>query len=468
MQMNIKKLSRIAMLVLAAVAANTSAVAYAADGNIHFGGGQPAVQPAQAAQPQAAVQGAPAAAEGPQPGVNRAIMPPVTPAESEQAIRSRKLPANLNRGVSAGQPGTVTMAAAPVSATAAPAGPASIAELARALKNDPDLIYEYVRNNIEYYPVWGVQKGALGAILDNQGTAYDQAALMVSLLRQAGYTASYVKGRINLTAAQVNTWLGVPTTNVCAVLNLLAQGQVPIASVTASAAGSCPGSTAALVSMKIDHVWVKATIGGTNYYFDPSFKPHTLKTGINLATASGYSAASYLTAARTGATVTADYVQAINRTNIRANLTSYATNLTNYLRTNNPTGVLEDVVGGMTINPHSGGNLRQSVLPYQDTTVALTEWTADIPANYRPTVRIQYQGIDTTYTSDALYGKRLSITYNGSNQPLLMLDGVSQATGTAITPGTYANVTFTVTHGAYASTYANQGFAQSIKAGGPS
>ena len=478
MKMNIKKLSRIAGVVLAAMAANAVVATYATAGNITFGGGQPAVMPPQVELPAQAVQPAvpgigakspaPAVPEAPQPGVNRAIMPPVTPEESEAAIRSRKLPPGLIKGMLDIEQQTVELEsdAIEAAAPAAPVGPASIVELARALKNNPDLIYEYVRNNIEYYPVWGVQKGAVGTLLDNQGTAYDQAALMVSLLRQAGYTASYVKGRINLTAAQVNTWLGVPTTNVCAVLNLLAQGQVPIASVTATAAGSCPGSTAALVSMKIDHVWVKANIGGTNYYFDPSYKPHTLKTGINLVTATGYNAASYLTAAKTGTTVTADYVQGINRTNIRNNLTSYATNLTNYLRSNQPAGVLEDVVGGMTINPHSGGNLRQTVLPYQDTSVALTEWVADIPANYRPTMRVQYQGIDKTYTSDALYGKRLTITYNGSNQPVLMLDGVSQATGTAITPGTNANVSFTVAHGAYASTYANQAFTQSIKAGG--
>lgn len=470
--MNTKKLSRIAGVVLAVMAANVSVATYAAEGNIRFGNGQPAVMPPRVELPAQAVQPAapgakPAATEGPQPGVNRAIMPPVSPEESEKAIHSRPLPPGLIKGELDIEQQTAELEsdALEAAAPAAPVGPASIVELARALKNNPDLIYEYVRNNIEYYPVWGIQKGAVGTILDNRGTAFDQAALMVSLLRQAGYTASYVKGRINLTAAQVNTWLGVPTTNVCAVLNLLAQGGVPIASAIATAGGGCPGSTAALVSMKIDHVWVKATIGGINYYFDPSYKPHTLKAGINLATATGYNAASYLTAAKTGTTVTANYVQGINRTNIRNNLNTYATNLTNYLRTNRPAGVLEDVVGGMTINPHSG-NLRQTVLPYQDTSVALTEWTADIPAVYRPIMRIQYQGIDKSYTSDALYGKRLTITYNASNQPLLMLEGVSQAVGTAITPGTGANVTFTVTHGAYASTGANQAFPQIIRAGG--
>lgn len=448
-----RKFSRITGMVLATLIANASVVAYAAEGNIRFGNGRLAVLPDQAAQ-RAQSQ----VIEEAQPGFSRAMMPPVTSEESERAISSRPVPPGLIQGEAG-----VTLAAA---AAAAPTGPASIAELARALKNNPDLIYEYVRNNIAYYPVWGIQKGPVGTILDNQGTAFDQAALMVSLLRQAGYTASYVRGRISLTAAQVKDWLGVETSNVCAVLNLLANGQVPIASVTASAAGSCPGSTAALVSMKVDHVWVKVNIGGASYFFDPSYKTHTQKAGINLATATGYNATNYLTAARTGATMTADYVQGIHRTNIRNNLTTYSNNLTHHLRSNLPAAKLEDVLGGKIITPHAGGNLRQTVLPYQDTAVALTEWTADIPANFRPTIRVRYQGMDRTYTSDALYGKRLTITYNASNQPVLMLDGVVQATGTAITPGTNANVTFNITHSAYASAYANQSFTQSIRAGG--
>lgn len=165
--------------------------------------------------------------------------------------------------------------------------------------------------------------------------------------------------------------------------------------------------TAALYSMKIDHVWVKATIGGTSYYFDPSFKPHTFKSGIDLPTTVGYNGATFLSTAKTGSTVVADYVQNINRTNIRNNLTAYANTLTTYLRTNKPAGELEDVLGGKTIIPHGGSALRQTALPYQDTSVALTEWT-DIPANYKPTLRIQYSGIDQTYTSGTRFTESAS------------------------------------------------------------
>lgn len=252
------------------------------------------------------------------PGMNRAILAPVTPEEADRATASRPVPKQLNPGLDAVAPKsktgqtTTTTTTQRVAGDAAATAPGSIPELARALRNDPDLIYEYVRNNIAYVPTWGVQKGAVGTVLDNQGTAFDQATLMVELLRQSGYTASFVKGRISLTAAQVSDWLGVDTANVCAVLNLFGNAQIPVTGVLASAAGSCPGSTAALVSMKMDHVWVKVNIGGTNYVFDPSFKTHTKKVGINLTTATGYNASTYLTSALSGATVNADFVQNIN------------------------------------------------------------------------------------------------------------------------------------------------------------
>jgi len=126
------------------------------------------------------------------PGVTRISLPQITPEEYKRALKARKLPANLNAGLPTPSPkkkSTSTRAASRITGDTAASGPASIAELARSLKNDPDLIYEYVRNNIEIVPIWGVQKGALGTLLDNQGTAFDQAQLMVSLLREAGYSA---------------------------------------------------------------------------------------------------------------------------------------------------------------------------------------------------------------------------------------------------------------------------------------
>jgi len=400
------------------------------------------------------------------PGVNNVYLPPITSVQSDQIVQSRVIPANLNQPHSTSTLSTSTGLTASVSSSTAPTGPASIVELARALKNDPDLIYEYVHNNIEYYPIWGVQKGALGTILDNKGTAFDQAALMVALLRQSGYTATYVKGSILLSAADLENWLGIDTSNTCGIVNnYFNLGGVPVDAI-APLLNFTNCSTAApspLVGIAIGHVWVKVIISGTAYYFDPSFKQHNFKTGIDLKAASGYDAATYLAQAKAGSTQTPDYIQGVNRTNIRKNLTSYAINLSNYLRTNLPAGVLDDVVGGMSIIPTSG-SLRQTSLPYQYST-AVTEWT-DIPANYKPTLNIQYQGINQTYTSDFIYGHRLTITYNASLQPVLMLDGLTQDTGTAVASGSVGKINIAVTHQAYGSPRSDQTFTQDLKAGG--
>lgn len=137
-------------------------------------------------------------------------MPVWTPAEAKAAIEGRT-------------PRPVTFRPKPAAAASglSPAlstldsntdlGVASIAELARALNNDPNLIYQFVHDNISYYPIYGVHKGAYGALLDGSGTDFDQAMLMVALLRQAGFTANYVLGQIQLNAIQTSAWLGCKT-----------------------------------------------------------------------------------------------------------------------------------------------------------------------------------------------------------------------------------------------------------------
>ena len=150
----------------------------------------------------------------PQPNTIRAVMSPVTEAEAaaHDARVEREIPVGLNangaietvaklntdrkratpedihlQDVAVPKTGLLRSSSITVDNgivnNGAPPGPASIEELARALRYHPDLIYQYVRNNIEIDPVRGVHKGALGAILDNQGSAADQAQLMVSLLR---------------------------------------------------------------------------------------------------------------------------------------------------------------------------------------------------------------------------------------------------------------------------------------------
>ncbi|MGH9551363.1 MAG: DUF6531 domain-containing protein, partial [Terriglobales bacterium] len=183
-------------------------------------------------------------------------------------------------------------------------------------------------------------------------------------------------------------------------------------------------------------------ISGTNYLFDPSFKAYTYKTGINLGSALGYSQSTFLTQAESGATITADSVTNLNRTNIRSQLSTYASNLTSYIQSNLPDAGVDDVLGGRTIDLNVNP-IRQTTLSYEAPGDTPVIWTGDVPNSYRPTLRVQFGGIDQTFYSDAIHHQRLTITFNGSNQPLLNLNGSVIATGSALTLGQTYGATYT-------------------------
>ncbi len=313
--------------------------------------------------------------------------------------------------------------------------------LAAALKNDPDRIYQYVRNNIEITWSYGLQKGALGAMIDRSGTAFDQAMLMVELLRQAGFTASYQAGAITLNAQQFSDWTGI--TNATAACQLLASGGIP-ASVNGSTIANCGYGSAAVSTVTLAHIWVSATIGGSNYLFDPAYKAHLFKAGLNLATATGLNAGDALGAASTGienySQSGVPYVRNLNTdganggTGLYPMLAIYSRNFLAYLYANGAAAAEpEDVIGGQLIARYETptGGLRQTSLPYPVT--VRHSWTGAIPDPYRTTLRVQIDKqrspnstlatiINQTYFVDEIYGRKLIFDTNfdilhSANQP---------------------------------------------------
>ena len=356
--------------------------------------------------------------------------------------------------------------------------PLSIVELARALKNDPDLIYEHVRDTIETYPIWGLQKGGLGALIDGVGTAWDQADLMVQLLRASSITAKYVQGTVDLTPAQITKFYGIPTTNACAVRDYFANGFIPVSVTTSAGVDNCNGT---LIKINISHVWVQADIGGTNYVFDPAHKPHTVKLGINLNSATGYDQSKFLNGenglpgAFTGSTRNSNYVQNINRDSIRSSLTSYSTALINYIRSNVPAADLDDIIGGKLINPTFGGpNLRQTQLRDDGVSYQASAQPAvdDVPDNRTVELAISLQGVITRLRSDEIYGKRLTITFHPGTQPDtyksdIYLDGefVTTDGSSGADNNSELSVGFTITHKAYPLANRSNSFPQKIRVG---
>jgi YD repeat-containing protein len=311
-----------------------------------------------------------------------------------------------------------------------PDRPLEITALANALHNDVDLIYEFVRNNIEVVPMYGLQKGALGALIDRSGTAFDQAQLMVELLRSAEYTRNhdadatndvtyapaYLAGKITLTGNQVNDWIG--TKKLSAVTKIFADGGIP-ADLT---------GTTNVTSAVIAHIWVRVSIQGTNNLFDPAYKAHTVTASpINLQTAMQWNETSFLAAAQGGmasglqsannGTAQIPYVSGINAAAAATQLTTYANNLVSYLKAN-PVGAqpyatlkLEDLLGKQEITP-STGVVRQTALPY--TAVVQHTWTGDIPNVYRTKLTLEVLDwvskvsvLSRVLFADEIYGRRV-------------------------------------------------------------
>ena len=383
----------------------------------------------------------------------------VTIDELDRILRAR-MPSKLNP--SPASPGTAAVATRGVltagasGCTSGSTQPVEIVTLAASLKCDLDLIFEYVYNNIEYEPLFGSNKGALGTLLDQRGSDIDQAQLFVALLKAAGITqTSFIYGYITVTGTTTPTspctatwiapapgWLGVKN-DAFAILNAISNGGIP------TGTGAVNGSDGTLDCLDVGHVWVQVTIAGTNYVFDPSFKQHVVTSGLaNLGTILGYSQSQFLTDA--GGTIGSDSsISNINRPKIRSDLTGYANNLVGYIKANNPAYTLNQVIGGKTIIPLTGSPIRQTSLPYASNSQPSQNLGAVIPDIYRTCFTISMPGVTPTQCgvassqtiqlfADQTYGHRITIfsVPSGSNYvPTLLIDGAvppnGQNTGTA-------------------------------------
>lgn len=279
-------------------------------------------------------------------------------------------------------------------------------------------VYEYLYNNISVDFMFGLQKGAFGALIDQSGTPFDQANLMVELLREGGITASYQLGIITLNATQVSGWMGM--TNAAATCRLLADGGVP-ATVNGSSSATCTIS-GNVSSVTMLHVWVSAL--GNRY--DPSFKVHTSTTGIDLSTAMQCGATTSCSgslsavrsqatsAATSGADTTAptgstNAIRTVNQPGLEAQLRTWAMNLKANLDAYQVDTATRDIVGGRAIDA-AAMPIAGSSLPYGNPT-AQASWS-EIPDQYRTTLRVQYDDVDVTVFADEVAGRRLRFLLN--------------------------------------------------------
>lgn len=229
-----------------------------------------------------------------------------------------------------------------------------IASAARRLQNDPDRIYEFVRNTVDVEPTFGLQKGAVGTLTHRSGTPFDQADLMVKLLRAAGYSSARFRfGPANLTAQQCLEWLG--TNDAAAVRRILNDGGFP-----ADVAGTTTVTSASFLT-----AWVEVQIGGTWYQFDPAFKTHDWHVPADFKTLMGYNRTTVRSAAGSfTATGAVPQVSASSGT-LETTLTGYASTLSTALSgATYSQKSSEEVLGGRRIQQVTRTSQRLTALPH--------------------------------------------------------------------------------------------------------
>lgn len=278
-----------------------------------------------------------------------------------------------------------------------------INELARNLHDDPVLIYEFVRNKIEYVPYYGFKKGAYQTLLDRAGNDADQSALLVALLSAAddSIELTYQYGILRIPTADASatdtaaSWFGVDNTKD-AVSRVIYKNALPLHEISD-------------LWTDLDRIWIKATIQGTPHQLDPAFKPHHRQSPLEFTNLMGYVRSTLLTAAGGDSTDPATYARNLNEANVRQELADCTSNLVAEIRANYFGMSVADAFGNDKIIEVEVSSLPTS-LPFQLMSEVFPFTTP--PPGIVHTLRLQHGTIDKTFSMADIAGKCLSISYN--------------------------------------------------------
>ena len=322
-----------------------------------------------------------------------------------------------------------------------------IQALAGNLGNDPTRIFNYVHDQIRYVHYFGSKKGAELTLLERSGNDFDQCALLVALLRAAGYSPSYQFAMLQMpydnptNDEDLHHWLGL------SLQNTNWNNTTLFFSYLMGTRGNPVWYTFQNDTNDIafQRIWVNLSIGGTNYYLDPAFKVSAPVTGINLASAMVLNTNKLVSDA--GGTDTGYSVSGLSETSVRGDLQICNSNLLGYISNNIPNATASQVIGGQQIVPSSGLPLSTSLeFPiFTNSTYPLLNWQNE-PTNFMGTFSITFGGTNQTWFTPQLEGDRISLTFSNNGVAQLWQEDSqvlqTSATGTSNT----VNVIFSATH----------------------
>ena len=332
-----------------------------------------------------------------------------------------------------------------------------IQALADGLQDDPYRIFNYVHDHIKFVLYFGSKKGAELTLLEKSGNDFDQSALLVALLRAAGYTnVQYQFGWQEMPYDDPNGFdydlhhwwqLTLNNTNwmntVYYVFDLVSERGYP------AFYYFLDGNT-----FDIQRTWVALTIGSTTYQLDPAFKiskPVSALSGFSLTNAlggTGTTISNALLSAAAG-TNTVNYAQNLNEAAVRSKLTAYTTNLLNYIQSNSPNASVQDILGGWQIVPaYDPWDFTPNTRFYVDTffgQMPVLSW-ANEPTNIMSTLQITFAGTNYQWFMPQLQGQRLALTFDNSGTAQLWQDDTLLAQHTTSGSSSTTNVILFVHH----------------------
>lgn len=350
-------------------------------------------------------------------------------------------------------------------------------------------IFNWVRNNLDYECYHGLRKGPALTLLEGTGNDLDQCALLVDLLKSAGYPAADLKlllvsGKVDYEV--MRPWIGLaeipyPGKTFQQVAGGTIEEKLGVAVpeevakrawwgykfLESRGCGVAGNSGKPFIDLDalpssarliFDRMVVEMKINGDTYYLDPSYKVHeSLGSGVNLAAASGYQRASLLTQA--GGTADANTASGLSQTAVGTYMTARATALHAAVGTTS----MEQTLGGRKLSDNSVQSLWQAITLVDimpgGTFQYFSGTTDPTLAALKSTVRFSTSDVlvgpsidplDYTIPTAELKGSKISLTFTG-NTSELRLDDSLPVSGVGRDPsgtvsGNTLDLTITISH----------------------
>ena len=346
-----------------------------------------------------------------------------------------------------------------------------VKDLARMLKYDYLLIYEYVSNNISNDRPFGVMRSPKITLIEKTGTSADQASLLVSLMRMCQYAyennvvdfaiepvsnINYVYGTIKFDFEKAANLFDVHADKYSLEAYLI-KNKIPY--------------TMGNDEVNIDHFWVEADINNETLTFDTFIKeyeytsPNTDFAEIMKLDAIGYSQENFKNELNADVECLKNdlfYMQNVNvygSSGVRDKLKDYSSKLVNYIEKNLEDPSLVNLIGGRNIL------LNYNIEPTIEHRYLIKKEYIQTSLNSNEYIKlnIKINNIDKTLNASDVYGESLILDFTNNYPQILVNNELIKKDSATVYPGLSQELILSIS---YPNGYGSRESVCSVHSGG--